>query len=156
MTQIGIHLLLCYQFEHRRQHGYYHININILHYYTKVIKAINERTVDMRYLSYEDIQDLQQAGNYKGLTVSLGYSDIATLILSSVYSLERLSLGGDGYYRVHIIDERTPAPEHYTLHSKHRYWLKVYDDRECMLHIDAKNIRVYRAGDYGILIRVSE
>lgn len=110
----------------------------------------------MEYLNYSEIQELQNIGNYKGLTVSLGYSDIAMLILSSAYSLQGLSLGGDGSYKAYIIDEHTPLPEHYKLHSYHRYWLKVYDDEQCILKIKAENINVYRAGDYGVLIRVSE
>lgn len=109
----------------------------------------------MEYLEYKEIQELQKVGDYKGLTMPLGYSDTARLVLSSTDGVQALPLGGDGDYKAYIIDERTPVPEHYTLHSEHRYWLKVYDDELCMLYIHyCSTIQVYRSGTYGILIQV--
>lgn len=111
----------------------------------------------MEYLNYSEIQELQKVGDYKGLTVKLGYSDIARLVLSSPDGVQALPMGGDGDYKAYIIGERTPVPEHYTLHSEHRHWLKVYDDESGVLEIyRTEKIRVYRSGNYGVLIQVFE
>ena len=67
---------------------------------------------------------------------------------------EFLSFGGDGYYRAYMIDDSVEVPDHYKLVSVFKSWLKIYDDRACTLTIDAPVICVYRAGDYGVLIRV--
>lgn len=96
--------------------------------------------------------------------VSLGYSDIARLILSAPGAVAPLAMGEDGEYDAHIVDRRDPdnqnvvIPEHYTKQFTAEHWLDVYDDEErtYTIHADGHTINVYRAGLRGVLIEVEE
>lgn len=44
--------------------------------------------------------------------------------------------------------------DHYTLVATFNYWLKIYDDEDRVYYDDAEEFRIYRAGDYGVIIQV--
>ena len=94
----------------------------------------------------------------------LGGSDIAALILVGIHPLygglitQPIFYGGDRYYTAHFVNEEwDQVPSHYSLQASFQYWMKVYDDNKCQLHIIAgkdkdKVIEVYRAGNFGTII----
>lgn len=94
--------------------------------------------------------------SYKKDVRNFGYTDMGSFILRSPLNIMGLNVGCDGSFRVYVIDESIKVPSHYKLHSIHKNWLKVYDDRCMTLDIDAKEIRVYRAASMGILIQTIE
>lgn len=91
--------------------------------------------------------------------VGLGCSDIATLILvgchkGSGLTAEPLKFGGDSYYSAYLVDEDAEIGSHYRLETTFNYWMKVYDDEKIRFCVDADEIRVYSAGNYGCIIQV--
>ena len=101
---------------------------------------------------------------YKQYKISLGESDIAQLILMGCHPEEKygtraqpLRFGGDGEYSAWLCDAVTDVPEHYELIALYHTWIKVYDDTCMVAYIYAGHetpIGVYRAGEYGCLIKV--
>lgn len=97
---------------------------------------------------------------YKETRISLGGSDIASLILvgckegvNGLY-LNELHFAGDNNYYAYIVrDSLVEIPNHYHLEYTYNYWMKVYDDDEKTYRISADVIEVYRSGDYGCIIR---
>lgn len=97
---------------------------------------------------------------YKETRISLGGSDIASLILvgckegvNGLY-LNELHFAGDNNYYAYIVrDPLVEIPNHYHLEYTYNYWMKVYDDDEKIYRISADIIEVYRSGDYGCIIR---
>lgn len=97
--------------------------------------------------------------NYKENTISLGYSDIASLVVVGYIpgkgaDAHMLSLGGDGSYKGYVITDYELVPEHYKKAYECNHWLKIYDDEHLVYSVEADHIAIYRAGDYGILILV--
>ena len=101
---------------------------------------------------------------YKQYSIRLGESDIASVILAGCDDSSRtgtkarfLRFRGDGSYNAWLCDDSIEVPEHYKLIHKCHTWLKVYDDSELVVKIYAGYevpIKVFRAGDYGCLIKV--
>ena len=83
---------------------------------------------------------------------SLGFSDIASVLLRGCDAVAELHFGGDGSYSAYVVTKETEIGEHYSPVFSCRTWLWVYDDDECMLRVSAPEITVYRAGDYGCVI----
>ena len=92
--------------------------------------------------------------NYKKRVIKLGYSDIASLTLKSGLKVYNLNLGGDGDYKAYIINENCPIPAHYDLEWECCNWLWIYDDTQRVARFDADIIKIYTAGDYGVLIQL--
>lgn len=92
--------------------------------------------------------------NYKKHVIPFGASDIASLVLRSHDKLEELQMGIDANYSAYIIDESVEIPSHYNLKHAFTSWLTVFDDEERVGNFYADEIRVYRAGDAGILIQL--
>lgn len=97
---------------------------------------------------------------YKKTIVYLGGSDIASLTLRGCNQNENyhishvLRFGGDGSYHGYFVsDENVEIPEHYKLDFECENWLWIYDDQVKVLSVEAKSIKVYRAGDYGVIIQ---
>jgi len=89
----------------------------------------------------------------------IGDSDVAALVLVG-YSekglkAEILHFGEDGAYSAYIT-ENAQIVEHYSLVSKFKRWLKVYDDAGLTLRIEADEIEIYRAGAFGCIINKTE
>lgn len=96
----------------------------------------------------------------------LGASDIATLIfVGGGNSLKNNSFewvnsypvhfGEDGSYDAYFVtDDDVMIPDHYSLVAKFDHWMKVYDDNDLTLDLNAGEIEVYRAGSFGCIIRV--
>ena len=104
--------------------------------------------------------------SYKDICVSLGGSDIATLIMvgmttenrpvtKSHLDMKELNFGEDGEYFTWLIDGDTDVPNHYTLAAEFKNWLKIYDDEGYCTYFTAPFIRVYQAGQFGCLIQLS-
>lgn len=105
--------------------------------------------------------------SYKDICVSLGGSDIATLIMvgmttedrpatTSHLEMKELNFGEDGEYSAWLIDGDTDVPEHYTLTAEFKNWLKIYDDEGYCTYFTAPFIRVYQAGQFGCLIQLCQ
>ena len=105
--------------------------------------------------------------SYKDICVSLGGSDIATLIMvgmttedrpatTSHLDMKELNFGEDGEYSAWLIDGDTDVPEHYTLTAEFKNWLKIYDDEGYCTYFRSPFIRVYQSGQFGCLIQLSQ
>ena len=98
--------------------------------------------------------------NYKEFEQeSIGYSDIATLILvgcdENGLKTEQLSFGGDGRYGAYIVTEPdVEIGSHYNKVATFNHWLKIYDDEGLTYRVDAKEINIYRAGEFGCIIQI--
>lgn len=126
--------------------------------YTEVQKEINESTKLFGHYDYRHVR------------LYVGSSDIAMLTCMGMTDKEGLKptddhikyllvhFGGDDDYRASIITDECEVLEsvaqHYELQGTFKHWMKIYDDRECRLQLRANKIEVYRAGDYGMLIRL--
>lgn len=91
--------------------------------------------------------------SYKDKTVSLGYSDIASLVLRSWDQLIEMNMHIDSTYCAYIIGEDDEVPSHYKLAHTFTSWLTIYDDEKARFKLYADKIEVYRAGDCGVLIK---
>lgn len=92
--------------------------------------------------------------------VYIGGSDIAALILVGCYKEEglktqTLNFGEDGSYRAYIVtDPEAEIGNHYKKVATFNYWLKIYDDDGKTYEVRAREINIYRAGDFGCIIQV--
>lgn len=97
--------------------------------------------------------------NYKEFERTyIGSSDIASLILVGCRNNEglktaTLDFGEDGDYRAYVIDSEVKIGSHYRKVATFNHWLKIYDDDKLTLRFDAKEINIYRAGDFGCIIQ---
>lgn len=107
--------------------------------------------------------------SYKDRVIYLGGSDIASLLLRGCSKILKdrkndedwqiepkiLELNGDGLYRSYFVNENIEIPKHYKKVYECLHWLWIYDDDRKVANIKCKDnkIEVYRAGDYGILIK---
>lgn len=129
-----------------------YINARLGKVYLKDI-VVNDGTK----LSYEIKKD-----NYKEFNeISIGISYIATLIMvgcpvenSNELITKPLYFGADGDYKAYYINE-DDIPEHYEKVAEFSTWLKIYDDNELTTTIRGELIEVFRAGDFGCIIKVS-
>ena len=91
---------------------------------------------------------------------NIGSSDIASLLLLGCNDNGAepmlLAFGSDGDYSAYIIPEGVEIGEHYKKVADYSDWLKIYDDDSFVMNIEAKSISVYRAGDFGCIIKVTE
>lgn len=90
--------------------------------------------------------------------VSLGSSDISSLIVRAGCDSFVLNFGGDGYYFAYVVDgENIEIGSHYELvFSSDTSWVSVFDD--CTLTYsrhdwDIYRVNIYRAGNYGCIIQ---
>lgn len=94
-------------------------------------------------------------------TVHLGCSDIATLIMDGCrkdkgMEPQHLYFGEDGSYSAYLVDD--PDAEigsHYSHVATFEKWLKIYDDEGLVFRCDAREIKVYRAGEFGCIIQLT-
>lgn len=88
----------------------------------------------------------------------IGGSDIAALILvgcdENGLKTSHLNFGEDGSYRAYIVDENAEIGAHYKKVADFKYWFKIYDDHGLTYRVNAKEINIYRAGDFGCIIQV--
>lgn len=90
--------------------------------------------------------------------VMLGSSDISSLIMVGCddegLKVRPLHFGSDGTYSAYVVEEGVEIGSHYKKVETFKHWLKIYDDEEKTFRINAKEINVYRAGDFGCIIQV--
>jgi hypothetical protein len=93
----------------------------------------------------------------------IGCSDIASLIMVGCrgregLKTEALRFGEDGCYKAYVIhqaeDEEIKIESHYTKVATFNHWLKLYDDDGLTFKTTAKEINIYRGGDFGCIIQV--
>ena len=109
---------------------------------------------------------------YKKHTINLGSSDMAMLhyvgydVWNETIVTGIIDMGGDGSYNGYIVKENgVVIPDHYELDKelKMMAWLNIYDDTSLVCSIDStlllgdgyhdsRTIRIYRAGNYTLLI----
>ena len=93
-------------------------------------------------------------GSYKDCEkIYIGSSDMAALVMVSPEKPEFLTFGQDGSYSAYIITDEAVG-SHYRVAFRASGWLKIYDDEGLVLDIRASEITVYRAGNFGCIIRV--
>lgn len=78
----------------------------------------------------------------------IGSSDIASLILVGCYKnlglvMKPLHFGED-----------VEIGSHYEKIATFNSWLKIYDDEELTFDVSAKEINIFRAGEYGCIIQI--
>lgn len=93
--------------------------------------------------------------------IYLGASDIAQLVLRTDNGAKAINFGSDGEYYAYIVeDEKTDIPAYYTcVIDVICAWAWIYDDDSRTQKINFKKdmrLRVYRAGEYGCIIQVTE
>lgn len=90
----------------------------------------------------------------------IGGSDIAALILVGCrgeegVKTEQLHFDEDGNYSAYIVTESdVEIGSHYTKVATYNHWLKIYDDDGLTYRVDAKEINIYRAGEFGCIIQI--
>lgn len=86
--------------------------------------------------------------------VYIGSSDIASLIARFCYAktAKIIEFGGDDDYHAYFVNQKIKMPKYYKLVASGKVWLNIFDDRERTFSVRAKFIRIYRCGDYGIII----
>lgn len=86
-------------------------------------------------------------------TVYIGGSDGACLLLrASGRKVQFLDFGEDNDYKAWFVNEVIELPHHYKKEFECDNWVKIYDDVECAVEINAEHIEIYRAGEMGCLI----
>ena len=91
--------------------------------------------------------------NYKNFDkIYIGCSDIASLTLRSWEMATELDFIEDGCYSAYFVTEAAEIGDHYELVFGCHGWLRIYDDDGKTAEICAKDINVYRAGDFGCII----
>lgn len=91
--------------------------------------------------------------NYK--KVFIGESDIASLVFRGACKLKEINFGEDGDYRAYIVDEDAIIGSHYEYIDTFKSWLRIYDDFGLKLRLNnSRKYKVYRAGDFGIIIQL--
>lgn len=86
--------------------------------------------------------------------ISLGASDVASLVLRFPCGSKVLDFGEDGGYSSYLVDEECIIPDHYSLECECEHWLWIYDDTSRTLQFDGEKIRVFRAGVKGCIIQI--
>lgn len=86
--------------------------------------------------------------------IQLGSSDIAQLLARSWDKVEIIKYQCDDSYSAYVVDEHCAIPAHYECVGRFTAWLSIYDDETRTADFKAKEINVYRAGDYGTIIQV--
>lgn len=64
-----------------------------------------------------------------------------------------LDFGEDGSYMAYVVDEDAEIGAHYKKVADFKHWLKIYDDDELTYRVNAQEINIYRAGDFGCIIQ---
>ncbi|MBR3361143.1 MAG: hypothetical protein IKG39_07375 [Lachnospiraceae bacterium] len=88
----------------------------------------------------------------------IGASDIAALVVvgwtQEGVNAKMLNFGEDGSYSAYIVDEAAEIPESYELVMEFESWVKIYDDSDLMFAASGRNIRIFRRGMQGCIIRI--
>jgi hypothetical protein len=118
--------------------------------------------------------DTLEIAPYKKYKLYIGSSDVACLTLTGLkqdgVSATVLPFNGDGDYHAWVVADLDLIPSYYMLKEcysfKHIYltgeeesvkaWLNIYDDDGLVVELEAKEIRVYRAGEFGCLIYIEK
>lgn len=89
----------------------------------------------------------------------IGTSDIASLTVRAGEFIGALDFGEDGSYSAYIVEDAAVViPDYYAcVFEGVANWLNIYDDN--MLNFskrfdNLKNIKIYRAGDFGCIIQI--
>lgn len=94
--------------------------------------------------------------------IRIGSSDIAALIAvgcgTEDLKTAAINYGEDGNYLAYICGGEIEIPSHYEKVFECRSWLKIYDDERLTFdsakHGDFNRFEVYRAGNFGTIIRM--
>lgn len=93
----------------------------------------------------------------------IGESDIAGLTIIGMTSLgiktDFLNFGSDGSYLAYICNvyalNGIEIPKHYEKVALFWNWLKIYDDTGLTAEYEADKIEIYRAGNFGCIIKLT-
>lgn len=94
--------------------------------------------------------------NYKEYPIqSIGGSDIASLIVrGGCEAPQAINFAGDDAYSAYIVDENAEIGDHYKKVYECTCWISIYDDTGLKFHRYAKEIKIYRAGDFGAIVQL--
>lgn len=93
----------------------------------------------------------------------IGISDIALLVMvgcreNEGLKAEPLRFGEDGCYNAYIVyqteNEEIKIESHYNKVATFNHWLKIYDDEGLIFKENAREINIYRAGQFGCIIQI--
>lgn len=86
----------------------------------------------------------------------IGESDKAFLLLVSSQEEKQLTFGEDGFYSAYIVtDENCEIPDYYKKVFTCAGKLEVRDDHGQTAVFSGEQIEVYRAGEFGCIIRIT-
>lgn len=85
--------------------------------------------------------------------ISIGGSDIASLTIREPNKTHILDFVQDGGYYAYLCDEEAEIGNHYELKITAHNWVWIYDDFGVTKRISAKEIRIYRAREFGCIIQ---
>lgn len=93
--------------------------------------------------------------------VYIGSSDIASLTVVAARAngdqlAQSLEFGIDSNYFAYLVDSNAYIGDHYKLVQSCKCWMKVFDDDELTLKLNAPIINIYRAGECGCIIQSLE
>lgn len=126
--------------------------------------GIVKKHLSKGFLKVEAVEGVAEAvEDYKKETTTLGASEIAALVLVGMKDgklcTEILNFNTDGRYSAYVVKNKdTSIPSHYGLISTWDTWLKIYDDEQLVFdyHKYKSKIEIYRAGEFGTIIRILE
>ena len=99
------------------------------------------------------VKDNDCFDGYKKNKISLGSSDMSSLLLRAGSQIELLNFGIDDCYSAWYVDESdVEIPSHYSLITSTTKWLKIYDDSSLVFD-ERGDFEIYRAGEMGCIIR---
>lgn len=88
--------------------------------------------------------------------IDIGSSDIAALIVVGCgehgLHLSTLNFTEDGDYQAYLVPKGTIIGPHYRKVATFYNWIKIYDDDFLTFKIKAKEVNIFRAGDYDCII----
>lgn len=113
--------------------------------------------IQKRIKSYRKETGYEGPTLYKLITVSAGFSDIASLVYRFCEGgTGEFDFHGDGDYECYIIDDSINVPSEYYEIGSGETWLWIYDDIGKVISVRAPYISIYRADGYDLLIRLSK
>ena len=98
--------------------------------------------------------------NYKDFSREyIGSSDIASLVMVGCKDnvgavAELLRFGKDGDYSAYVCEGEVSIGDHYELVAEFNTWLKIYDDEKLIRKFKGRAIRIYRAGQEGVIVNI--
>lgn len=125
---------------------------------TKILKSIAD-ALDVRMEDLISPVWRRTKDSYKDFSkIYLGESNIASVVMVGCQpqggaKAELLRFGEGGSYTAYFVTKDIPITEHYEKVFEFRSRLAIYDDKNYIGVVKAEKIEVYRAGEFGCVIK---